>query len=179
MLTWVLTVIGTIVGGVVTYYFTEHLRKKRSKLQKPQIDVGYQRYSGTWFGLHITSDRDGTKYSNHEYSLRVNENGRVEGEFKDFGTSPETIFTVSGTFSPQGLVLISEREKSPGFFAVEFYPGQLKPDEKITGILTSFDFNNDPFATVILLSRETIRKQDLKRGLEEWKDNFYLDAPSN
>jgi len=127
--------------------------------------------------LHLSCFDQSGRYalSHHQYELRISASGVVSGEFYDDVVSPPLTFGVNGLLSAAGLVLISEGSFRPGFYAAEFY-SQLHEGQSNVGVIASFDANNDPFATIIVLSRKQVTANDLAAAIAASRDQrFYLD----
>lgn len=103
---FLLPIITAVLGAVISYFITKWIESG----VRPKFPQQSSRFSGKWFALHLTK-RDSSGecvLSNHEYTLKISNSGKVTGTFEDLVASPPIHFKVTGILSPGGLVLICE-----------------------------------------------------------------------
>jgi hypothetical protein len=169
--TFILPIITALIGGLAVYFVIEKINKSK----KPQINQNLSKYSGRWYGLHYTrKDPSGElTLSQHEYDLKITRSGKISGNTTDSIKSPPINFEINGLLSGAGLVLIMEGDFRPGYYAAQFHPS-LKLNEINIGIISSFDVNNVPFSSPIVLSRSTLSKSDLLKATDKIRKHFYV-----
>ena len=135
----------------------------------------YPKYSGVWYGIHLSKiDRtDKQVISKHKYDIKVLDSGNIKGLFFDYLAEAEPWeYDISGQVIPGGIILNSVNKLRSDLFSIQIFFNPLSPI-KLKGILVSYDYQNNPFFSPIVLSRKDISTEEYEKELEFFKSEYY------
>jgi hypothetical protein len=134
--------------------------------------------SGIWYAAHLSRDEKGAVATSwHEYELEFSESGQVTGTMEDKLSKARWIFQVEGAYTNEGILALILRTDKLGLLGAQFHY-MLEPDGKNIGVIASYDRQNVPFTTLIVLSQnhDLVEKADLVHEFSTERQSFIVGS---
>jgi hypothetical protein len=163
--------LSSVITGLVVWYATTILSEKRLE---EHLKVNSSEFSGHWEGIHLSRDdsRGGTIVSRHSYDLVVSKNGKIKGTCDELAGNPPYKSDVNGAVRPGEIFLIGtgKTAQEPAYT----WLFNLYSLDKIPGFHFTYDFDNRPYASYMILSRKRLDEEEYFTLLERELKKFYI-----
>ena len=167
-----LSFLAPILTGLSVWFIQRKLEEKKVvKLLRSE----YSRYSGKWFGIHLSKIGKNNKrvVSRHSYMINVSKRGDIQGEFLDYLSEDEPWkYIIHGKVIPGGLILNSMNDLRPDLYSIQIFFNPLSTN-KLEGVLVSYDYQNNPFVSPIVLTRKKLTIAEFENELSNLRSKYY------
>lgn len=156
------------VSALLAWYIQTRASERRFK---ESIKANPSELSGSWNGVHLTRDDKLGSFvlSRHVYDFDVSSTGEIKGTCEELSASPTYKYGIKGQIRHGGIFLFGEIKTAPSYTWLY----NLFNLDRIPGFIFSYDFDNKPFVSYILLSKRNIEDKEYFDWLRRDSDKFY------
>lgn len=135
---------------------------------------GFQRLSGRWVGIHLTTDENGPQISKHYYDLVVTKDGLITGSLVDSVGVSAKMYELTGEATAGWIRLMDLNEDEPMAVGLELYANNRPMATSFEGGIIGKNYAGDLFFSPILIcQKERVTTSEFRDYLaknQAWHD---------